>query len=154
MWLDGVLRSESATSATPRPVRIVITDKTYPNPSAKYSETLCTAGVALDTHNFVRLYPVRFRDLPYGQWFKKWEVIEADVMHKIKDTRNDTYTPVADSIKSVDEYYKGKKPDWVASEKFCKLPSGLRPGGSLRVFLGEDELGEHGSAFCGGTRVR
>ena len=38
---------------------IVITVKTYPNPSAKYSETVCTAGVALDTYNFVCLYPVR-----------------------------------------------------------------------------------------------
>jgi len=48
-------------------MRIAITVKTYPNPSTKYSETVCTAGVDLDNNRFVRLYPVRLRDLPLLQ---------------------------------------------------------------------------------------
>jgi hypothetical protein len=93
-------------------MRVAITVKTYPNPSTKYSETVCTAGVDIDTNSFVRLYPVRFRDLPYSKWFKKWEIIEMDAVHKSSDVRGDTYTPNPDSIKSIGKYHKGKKVDW------------------------------------------
>lgn len=93
-------------------MRLVVTVKTYPNPSTKYDETVCTAGVDVDTQRFARLYPVRFRNLPYRQWFKKWEVIEANVVHRGRDARGDTYTPDPDSITTVDKLYKGKKPDW------------------------------------------
>jgi hypothetical protein len=56
----------------PSRMRIVVTVKTYPNPSTKYDETVCTAGVDLDTDIFVHLYPVRFRNLPYGQRLSTW----------------------------------------------------------------------------------
>jgi len=93
--------------------RVVVTVKTYPNPSTKYEETVCTAGFDLELKRFVRLYPVRFRDLPYAQWFKKWHVIEATLTHKTADCRGDTYTPDPASIRTVDEFYKGPKKDKV-----------------------------------------
>lgn len=97
--------------------RVVVTVKTYPNPSTKYDETVCTAGVDLDLGQFVRIYPVRFRDLPYAQWFKKWHLIEADMTRKGADCRGDTYSPVPDAIfETTDAYYKGSaknpRPDW------------------------------------------
>ncbi|MBU2601515.1 MAG: hypothetical protein KKA32_05020 [Actinobacteria bacterium] len=95
--------------------RIVVTVKTYPNPSTTYEETVCIAGYDLDLQQFVRLYPVRFRDLPYPRWFKKWEVIEADVTKKAADPRGDTYTPDPATISKVDGYYKGngsRRADW------------------------------------------
>jgi hypothetical protein len=81
--------------------RILITVKTYPLPSAKYEETVCTAGLALGMDKFIRLYPVRFRDLPYDQQFKKWDLIEADIEPKTADARGDTYTPAPGSIRPV-----------------------------------------------------
>lgn len=93
-------------------MQIAITVKTYPNPSTKYSETVCTAGVDLASHQLVRLYPVRLRDMPYPQWFKKWDIVEADVTHKGNDKRGDTYTPDPDSIRTVGNYHRGKKVDW------------------------------------------
>jgi hypothetical protein len=81
--------------------RILITVKTYPHPSRKYEETVCTAGLALGLKRFIRLYPVRFRDLPYGQQFRKWDVIEADIELRNADARGDTYTPVPESIRVV-----------------------------------------------------
>ncbi len=95
--------------------RVLVTVKTYPNPSAKYEETVCVAGLDFDLGRFVRLYPIRLRNLPYSQWFKKWQVIEADLTHKIADCRGDTYTPDPASIRTVDAFYKGPKkdkPDW------------------------------------------
>jgi hypothetical protein len=55
--------------------RVLVTVKTYPHPSQKYDETVCTAGLALGLGRFIRLYPVRFRHLPYTQQFRKWDVI-------------------------------------------------------------------------------
>lgn len=69
----------------PSRMRIVVTVKTYPNPSTKHDETVCTAGVDLDTHRFVR---------------------------RSRDARGDTYTPAPDSITTIDRLYRGKKPDW------------------------------------------
>lgn len=43
-------------------MKVLITVKTYPIPSAKYDELVCTAGVREDG-SFVRLYPINFRDL-------------------------------------------------------------------------------------------
>lgn len=92
-------------------MRIVVTVKTHPNPSTKYDETVCTAGVDLDAHRFVRLS---------------------------RDARGDTYTPNPDPITTVDKLYRGKKPDWGRRDAWCAsamtrsftcrpvLPSGAR----------------------------
>ncbi len=47
-------------------IKVLITVKTYPIPSARYDELVCTAGVT-ETGDFIRLYPVNFRDLPFSQ---------------------------------------------------------------------------------------
>jgi hypothetical protein len=47
-------------------LKILITIKTYPIPSSKYDELVCTAGVT-ETGDFIRLYPVNFRELEYGK---------------------------------------------------------------------------------------
>ncbi len=89
--------------------RILITVKTYPNPSSTYEETVCTAGIDLETGQFMRLYPVRFRDLDYDKSFSKWDIVEAEVRHKGSDGRGDTYTPSPDSIKVVGHVGTGSK---------------------------------------------
>jgi hypothetical protein len=43
--------------------QILITIKAYPNPSKKYVETVCAAGIDLKQNKWIRLYPVPFRDL-------------------------------------------------------------------------------------------
>jgi len=94
--------------------RVLITVKTYPNPSHKYEETVCTAGLALGLNQFVRLYPVRFRDLPYDQWFKKWDIVEADIQLRTADARGDTYTPLGETLPVVGHIGTGpgRPPDW------------------------------------------
>lgn len=84
-------------------LRVLITVKTYPIPSAKYDELVCTAGV-LESGDFVRLYPIRFRDLPFSQQYKKYQWIELEaVKHTGRDARKESYRPREDSIQVVGE---------------------------------------------------
>jgi hypothetical protein len=77
--------------------RILITVKTYPTPSAKYRETVCTAGVTSDGR-WIRLYPVSFRYRPYEDWYKKYQWVEVDVKRKVGDTRLETHIPNCDTF--------------------------------------------------------
>ena len=73
-------------------MRVLITVKTYPIPSAKYDELVCTAGV--------RLYPINFRDLPFSQQFKKYQWIEVDAAkQRGRDARKESYRPDCNTIK-------------------------------------------------------
>ncbi len=56
-------------------LKVLITVKTYPIPSMRYDELVCTAGVT-ETGDFVRLYPINFRDLPFSQQYKKYQWIK------------------------------------------------------------------------------
>jgi len=70
--------------------RILILAKTYPSPSAKYSETSCVAGINQDGM-MRRLYPVPFRMLADGEKFKKWQWIDAAVEKAKTDHRPESY---------------------------------------------------------------
>ncbi|MBE3070889.1 MAG: hypothetical protein IMZ66_11705 [Planctomycetes bacterium] len=75
------------------PLKVLITVKTYPIPSATYDELVCTAGVT-ETGDFVRLYPINFRDLPFSQQYRKYQWIEVMAhKHKGRDVRKESYRP-------------------------------------------------------------
>ena len=105
-------------------MRLLITVKTYPIPSAKYDELVCTAGVQEDG-TFVRLYPINFRDLPYSQQYKKYQWIEAEVQkHSGRDIRKESYRPNCDTIRLIGEPIPtGKHGDWSKRAK-CALAKG------------------------------
>jgi hypothetical protein len=71
-----------AKPAAGRPVRmrVLITVKAAPNPSEKYGETVCVAGLRLDLDaaGWVRLYPVNFRELDGDGQFRKYDVVSLD----------------------------------------------------------------------------
>ena len=79
-------------------LRVLITVKTYPIPSPKYDELVCTAGVS-PTGDFIRLYPIRFRDLPFSQQYRKYQWIEVDAeKHTGRDTRKESWRPRAETL--------------------------------------------------------
>ena len=80
--------------------RILIFAKTHPEPSSKYTETVCTGGV-LEDGSFVRLFPITFRHLPKEKRFKRYQWIEADIEKSDKDNRKESYRINQDSIKIV-----------------------------------------------------
>jgi hypothetical protein len=92
-------------------MRVMITVKAYPTPSSKYTETVCVAGVRLDTtpNQWVRLYPVPFRMLPESRRFKKYDIVELRAI-PARDGRPESYKPILESIRTVDHVACG--PYW------------------------------------------
>lgn len=79
--------------------QILITVKAYPNPSRKYSETVCCAGVDLSNNQWVRLYPIPYRDLDDENKFKKYSFIEVDCSPPNDDKRPESFRINAETIK-------------------------------------------------------
>lgn len=100
-------------------LRVLITVKTYPIPSAKYDELVCTAGVT-EAGDFVRLYPIRFRDLPYSQQYRKYQWIEVRAeKHKGRDTRKESFRPIEDSLRIIGAPIATKKDGWGERAKYA-----------------------------------
>lgn len=83
-------------------MRILITVKSYPLPSNKYGELVCTAGIR-DNGEFVRLYPIDFRGLSYEKAYKKYQWIEVEAeKHSVnRDPRKESHRPKVDTLVTV-----------------------------------------------------
>jgi hypothetical protein len=68
---------------------VLVTVKTYPTPSKKYIETVCTAGITTDGR-LVRLYPLPFRLLGDDKQFAKYQWLSASIS-KSGDSRPESY---------------------------------------------------------------
>lgn len=94
---------------------VLITVKTYPLPSSKYEELVCTAGL-LENGKWIRIYPIPFRSLPYGQRFVKFQWIQLNLIrNSLKDFRPESYRPIGDtanSIKLLEHWDTKKKGNW------------------------------------------
>ncbi|MHC4695498.1 MAG: hypothetical protein ACYTFA_02010 [Planctomycetota bacterium] len=98
-------------------MKVLITVKTYPIPSAKYDELVCTAGVREDG-GFVRLYPINFRDLPFRRQYRKYQWIEVEaVKHRGQDARKESYRPNCDTIKLLGEQISAAR-NWGERAKY------------------------------------
>jgi hypothetical protein len=75
----------------------LITVKAYPNPSAKYFETVCVAAITAE-EGWVRLYPVNFRSLPKEQQFKKYHRVRLRMRKQKRDPRPESFRPDEHSI--------------------------------------------------------
>lgn len=82
------------------PKRILVVVKTYPTPSRTHGETVCCAGVDLDSGRWVRMYPITFRRLADSR-FKKYQVIECRATTPRNDARPESLRIDQDSIKLV-----------------------------------------------------
>ena len=79
--------------------RVLITVMTYPHPSQKHQELVCTAGIT-DTGDWVRLYPIDYRYLPNHQQFRKYQWIKVGLLPRGSgnDRRRESREPNLDSI--------------------------------------------------------
>ena len=108
-----------ALTAEKQKLKVFITVKTYPIPSAKYDELVCTAGVT-ETGDFVRFYPINFRDLPFSQQYKKYQWIEIIAeKHQGRDARKESYLPESDSIQILGEPIKSNPGNWSERARFA-----------------------------------
>lgn len=76
-------------------LRILVTVKAAPNPSDKYGETVCVAGLSLDPARpgWIRLYPINFRELGSRETFKKYDIITVKAVPARQDSRRESWRP-------------------------------------------------------------
>lgn len=106
--------------------------KASPQPSAKYGDTVCVAGIRIDTEQaeWVRLYPVPFRWLDGDQQFRKYDIVELNMRRAVGDTRPESYKPDIESIDVVEHIvgWKLRQPyfERVARTTTCALSRAAR----------------------------
>ena len=108
-----------ANTSRRKRLKVLITVKTYPIPSATYDELVCTAGVT-EAGDFIRLYPINFRDLPFSQQYKKYQWIEVEVeKHTRRDARKESYRPDCDSIQILGEPIRSNPGNWTERASYA-----------------------------------
>lgn len=83
------------------PAKILVTVKTYPTPSQRHVETVCVAGVRLDTPEptWIRLYPIAFRSMGEQDRFKKRQIVTASIRARgTTDPRPESFSPDVQSL--------------------------------------------------------
>ncbi|MBT3391311.1 MAG: hypothetical protein HN413_12980 [Chloroflexi bacterium] len=102
-------------------VRVLVAVKTYPVPSAKYDELVCNAGF-LENGNWIRIYPIQFRALPYAQQYKKYDWIQLGLERNRSDFRQESYRPIKgvdEPIQTLGNISTGKNRDWAERKRFA-----------------------------------
>jgi len=121
--------------------QVLITVKAYPNPSKKYGETVCCAGIDLKASSWIRLYPVPFRDLDSSQKFKKYTIVKIRCWKSPDDRRVESYKVDFDTIQIV--RWLDTKENWrlrkeivlpTVSGSLCQILRDTDDGRSLGVF--------------------
>jgi len=100
--------------------KVLITVKTYPLPSNKYEELVCTAGV-LEDGKWIRIYPIPFRSLPRDKKFEKYEWIEVDLIRNKSDFRPESYRPASDASNIRILHKIGTQHEWAERKKYVLI---------------------------------
>jgi hypothetical protein len=81
-------------------IELMVTVKAYPNISQKYGEVVCVAGICTDRERpeWVRLFPVPFRDLELQDQFAKYQVISLEADLHSGDSRPESRRPNVDTL--------------------------------------------------------
>lgn len=125
----------------PTTKRVLITIKAPPNPSKKYLETNCCAGVDLDSGQLIRLYPIPFRLLDDAKKFPKYSIIRVVCYKPLRDKRVESYKIDQDSIEILGHI--GTKDKWAkrkeivlpaVSPSFCQIVQDTKLNKSLGIF--------------------
>lgn len=78
--------------------RVAILVKALPQPSKRYGETVCCAGVTAD-RQWKRLYPIRFRHLSGDSAFSRWDWVSFDYRPPTRDPRRESCHVHEDTIR-------------------------------------------------------
>ena len=108
-----------ASVTMPR-TKVLITVTTYPLPSSKYQELVCTAGV-LENGDWIRIYPIPLSSLVKNR-FRKYHWIELDLDKRDakKDFRPETHTPKHKDLADLAVLTKiGTDNSWEERKKYC-----------------------------------
>ena len=98
--------------------KVLITVKTYPTLSAKYDELVCTAGCR-DDGTWIRIYPLPFRKKAYHEQYKKYDLIELDLVKNESDFRPESYRPYSHESKINIVGHIDTASNWEERKKLC-----------------------------------
>lgn len=81
-------------------LRLLVTVKAAPNPSERYGETVCVAGLSVDLRRrgWIRLYPINFRELASDERFRKYDVVTVTAIPARQDQRRESFRPIMDTM--------------------------------------------------------
>src|SRR5256885_7627695 len=81
-------------------IALLVTVKAYPEPDLPADAPICVAGVRtdLDRPEWVRLYPIPFRDLGPSRQFKKYQLIAVEARDAPDDNRPERLVPDFDTL--------------------------------------------------------
>jgi hypothetical protein len=96
--------------------KILIAVKTYPVLSTKYQELVCTAGFT-EQGDWIRIYPVPFRQLDYDKQYKKFQWITVPLEKNTGDQRPETYKLVDRDAIELGEEISAK--NWAERNKYA-----------------------------------
>lgn len=96
----GPAKPPEDRSRVPSRLRVLVTVKAAPNPSAKSGETVCVAGLRLDPghEGWVRLYPINFRFMENDYTFRKYDVVTLTAT-PASEPRYESWKPRIDTLK-------------------------------------------------------
>jgi hypothetical protein len=82
-------------------ITLLVTVKAYPAIARKSGESVCVAGVRIDTPEpeWIRIFPVGFRDLPREKQFAKYQVVQMAAQRGSTDRRSESFKPNLDTVR-------------------------------------------------------
>lgn len=100
--------------------KVLITVTTYPLPSNKYQELVCTAGL-LENGDWIRIYPIPLSILISNR-FRKYHWVELDLEKRDtnKDFRPESYNPTNSDLSDLKILNKiDTKNKWAERKSYC-----------------------------------
>lgn len=126
----------STQSARREEVLMIV--KTYPTPSSKYGELVCTAGIRLRDNTWIRIYPYPFRQAKTSEQFEKYDIIEVALEKETKDPRPDSFKLYdLNSIRKL--RHLGPERHWTERMSFIRTTSADSVASLMQGMLSEDK---------------
>jgi len=126
-WGPDDQRSPEPKAGKVATLRLLITVKAGPNPSARHGETVCVGALSVDPgrRSWIRLYPIHFRDLDDDNKFRKYDIVTVDALPALQDRRPESWQPIVGTVRP--EHHLNPGParrgylDPYVEESMCRL---------------------------------
>lgn len=140
MWGPGTGEHPAPKPVLARPatLRLLITVKAAPNPSARYGETVCVGALSMGPPwtGWVRLYPIHYRELDDDSKFHKYDIVHLEALPARQDQRRESWKPIVDTI-TTERHIASRQSrrnllDPLVEDSMCRLNKQTRDDPSAR----------------------
>ncbi len=110
--------------------QVVILVKAEPQPSQKFGETVCSAGLTANAE-WRRLFPIRYRALPPEKRFKRWDWVKYSAKRPTNDHRSESRHVWEDLLAVAGELRKADRSRLVERSLRTSVSAAVSRGESL-----------------------